>query len=79
MTEKSQDQTPIPLEDKEGNIVGVAVKTGNNAAWMCICGYRLPLIWSAFYNPKPTVCRECGRVFIGDNDKKSPDKIKEMK
>ncbi len=65
--EQSQAQEKIPLESSEGELIGVAVKTGNNAAWMCICGYNMPLIWAKFppNSKKPTICNECGKKYRG--------------
>lgn len=41
-----------------------ASRNGNNAAWMCVCGYRLPLIWTARPNAKKyTICPECKRHY----------------
>ena len=80
MTEeqKQQDQTKIPLQDKNGDNIGVAIRTGNNAAWLCVCGYRLPLIWTKFPPAKAewaTVCSECHRKYKGEG---APDTILEI-
>lgn len=62
---KPQTQDPIPVElDKKQ--VGVAVKNGNNAAWLCVCGYRLPLIWSQLNPGQPVKCGGCGGLFKGE-------------
>ena len=73
MSDKKQKQETIPLELKDGKQY-VAVRYGNNAAWMCVCGYRLPLIWSALHKNMPTVCDGCGRSFLGEG---KPDIIRE--
>ena len=38
-----QEQKLVPLRLASGE-EAEAVATGNNAAWLCPCGYRLPLL-----------------------------------
>ena len=73
---KSQSQESIPLEYDSGE-KHCAVRNGNNAAWMCICGYRLPLIWSSFQSEMPTVCGGCGKKFTGKGQGNKPERIYE--
>ena len=84
MSDEYQPQKTIPLKFKDGTCGGVAIRNGNNAAWMCVCGYHLPLIWSGHIaydskkDKKPfTVCGKCGKKFQGD--KTIPTKIMEVK
>lgn len=72
---EEQKQDIIPLQDEHGNRIGDAIKIGNNAAWVCVCGYRLPLIWSGHIaitgtkkdGKKPfTVCEQCKNKYKGD-------------
>ena len=51
----SQPQETIPLQLKSGK-ESAATLNGNNAAWLCVCGYRLPLIWSSINSKIPTIC-----------------------
>ncbi|WOV91927.1 MAG: hypothetical protein R1F54_04685 [Candidatus Zeuxoniibacter abyssi] len=60
----SQPQETIPLQLKSGK-ESAATLNGNNAAWLCVCGYRLPLIWSSINSKIPTICDECGKEYIG--------------
>ena len=76
----TQQQDFIPLEFRdapEGCAIRVGDGGGANAAWMCICGYHLPLIWSAFLASRcpHTVCC-CGKKFKGEGD--GPKKIIEV-
>ena len=69
---EEQKQDIIPLQDEHGNRIGDAIKNGNNAAWMCVCGYDKPLIWSGYIahrkkDKKPfTVCEQCKNKYKGD-------------
>ena len=44
---------------------------------MCICGYRLPLIWTSMHFKNPTVCGGCGKKFMGEVEGKgkNPERI----
>ena len=78
---EEQEQIPISLKykSKDEQVIGVAIKTGNNAAWMCVCGYQLPLIWSRFFAEQNSqefvICKKCGRKYKGEG---SPDTILEI-
>jgi len=64
-----------------------AVRTGNNAAWMCACGERrAPLIGYSDLEaqPKPNsfvVCPECGRHYLVVSEegfRKAPVRVVEI-
>ena len=69
---EAQPQVSIPMEiDGEEKYTAIKVGSGGgaNAAWRCVCGYKLPLIWSEFPPQevkRPTVCGKCGRKFKGE-------------
>jgi len=60
--EAVSDTIPVRLVDGEH---GTARIVGNNAAWLCPCGDRLPLLGTLFPPPRRpiTVCPGCGRRF----------------
>ncbi len=66
---------------------GVAIATGNNASWNCICGYQIPLIGKAYNIKGPTPktyveCTKCMRRFYVFPKEKSfgkVDRIEEIK
>ena len=74
--ESFQPHSTIPVSfllNGEMRQMTAASLSGNNAAWLCVCGYRLPLIWSGLHppqvaKPKPTGCPECKRVYEGVTD-----------
>lgn len=63
-----QQQRVIPLIYASG-AQAVAVATGNNAAWICSCGYDHPLVGRSGVvsgpSPKLTVeCVRCGKRYF---------------
>ena len=79
---ETQDHIKILLLDTNGKSIGDAIRNGNNAAWMCVCGYQFPLIWSGHIaikgkkNEPPVpyvICNKCGNKYTGD--KEIPTKI----
>ena len=64
---KGQAQHDIPLRFADG-AEGVAVRTGNNAAWLCVCPRKWPLLG---YSDAVTSehaysivrCPDCGRKY----------------
>ncbi|MBY6106823.1 hypothetical protein KUW19_10090 [Ferrimonas balearica] len=63
----TQKQKEVPLEYLNGKI-GVAIATGNNAAWLCSCGYSYPLVGrSGLFNritdKSKIQCKGCGKHF----------------
>ena len=90
--ESFQPHSTIPVSfllDGEMHQMTAASLNGNNAAWLCVCGYRLPLIWSGrpvFAGkgvppkpPKPVWCPECQRLYDGVTDGDTiPTAIKEV-
>lgn len=80
MDYKGQSLETIPLELKNGKTY-TAARNGNNAAWLCVCGYRLPLLWGGNQPKAPTGCPQCGKVYRGEDADKpqgSPRKICEL-
>ena len=62
-----QEQHTIPLRLRDGQ-VREAVRTGNNAAWLCGCDRRLPLVGKSddARSPLPSwqvTCPSCGRSY----------------
>lgn len=62
----SQTQHEIPLRFSDGT-EGVAVRTGDHAAWFCVCTRRWPLIGhsdAVAGNPASIVrCPNCARKY----------------
>lgn len=40
-----------------------ATTEGNNASWMCVCGYKLPLLGTTRPSAADTRCPNCGRIY----------------
>jgi hypothetical protein len=63
-----QEQRTVPLvfiQDEERK----AVATGNNAAWMCVCNRKLPLIGRSDEIKNASLaeqvhCPECGKHYL---------------
>ena len=54
-----QEQRTVELKMLDRS-VRTATATGNNAAWLCVCGYKKPLIGRTFEaTPKVTQFVEC--------------------
>jgi DNA-directed RNA polymerase subunit RPC12/RpoP len=65
MPQEQREITLIPLQGEPRQ----AIATGNNAAWMCVCGRELPLLGRAFSVEAPTVneqvqCPNCSRKYF---------------
>jgi hypothetical protein len=56
-----QGQRQLDLVFLEGK-KGVAVATGNNASWLCPCGYELPLIGRS--GVTRVACPDCNRKYL---------------
>jgi len=46
-----------------GRRIGHAVATGNNAAWLCRCGYARPLLGTTFNKNNSVYCPACSREY----------------
>lgn len=63
-----QEQRHIPCEFV-GREPGVAIATGNNAAWLCRCGYAHPLVGRTGHQDRhpdsfSIVCPQCDRAYF---------------
>jgi hypothetical protein len=56
-----QKQRPVELLFSD-NRQGVAIATGNNACWLCPCGYKDPLIGRS--GNTPVECPACRRNYL---------------
>ncbi len=78
-----QKQIEIPLQFIDG-MTSRAVRTGNNAAWICSCERSEPLIgYSDTADGWPSsdvVCPSCGRTYrvVAPAPKKVPTHIEEI-
>jgi hypothetical protein len=79
-----QQQHLIPLHFLDGTS-GRAVRTGNNAAWMCGCGYELPLVGysdqvDALGSASLVHCAGCGSQYrvVADALMKAPTEVRQM-
>lgn len=61
MPGKSQKQRAVEVR-MLNDLIGEGVATGNNAAWLCGCGYGLPLVGTTLH-ATPVVCKECGTKY----------------
>ena len=63
MSERQKPKT-IPVHYCKGP-PGKATVLGNNAAWMCLCGSSLPVLFSGHLSrDKPVHCGCCERCFV---------------
>jgi hypothetical protein len=62
----------VPMSDARFRDVSVRLRdgttttaraTGNNAAWMCPCGDKLPLLATWFPRQSETVCPKCRKRY----------------
>ncbi len=84
MKNTGQTQHDIPLRFADG-AEGVAVRTGNNAAWLCVCPRKQPLVG---YSDAVTSgraysvvqCPHCGRQYrvVAPGFKKVPTHVQEI-
>jgi hypothetical protein len=81
----SQEQSPIPLRLLDGR-VQTAVRTGNNAAWLCPCQRREPLLGYSDERNSPrdyseVICPSCRRAFrvVAPGLKKVPIHVEELR
>jgi hypothetical protein len=56
-----QEQRQLDLVFLDGK-KGVAVATGNNASWLCPCGYEFPLIGRS--GVTRVACPDCDRKYL---------------
>lgn len=61
MPENRQEQRKVEVRMLDGSsLEGGAI--GSNAAWLCSCDSKRPLIGSTFFNPRLVECT-CGKVY----------------
>ena len=84
MKTTGQAQEEIPLRFADGS-EGVAVRTGNNAAWLCVCSRKWPLIgYSDAVRSERAYsivrCPECARKYrvVASDFKKVPTHVLEL-
>ena len=59
---QAQESVPLVFDD---STEGIAVATGNNAAWMCRCGRKVPLLGRSGNSEAARVdCPECPRSYL---------------
>ena len=71
-----QEQRTIPLVVQTGE-PRLASATGNNAAWLCPCGRKLPLVGTTFPKnrpPREVECPECRNLYKLVPEKNSTEK-----
>lgn len=80
----SQEQHEVQVRFVDGTIAR-ATRTGNNAAWMCACGRREPLLGysDSATDPKhysSIQCPGCGRVYrvVAAGLKQVPSHVQEL-
>lgn len=66
MADMPQEQKIVEVRMLDGR-KWVGIATGNNAAWLCICGYQFPLLGRTGKDT-PTIanvvnCPECNRFY----------------
>lgn len=83
-TTSGQAQHEIPLRSADG-IARIAVRTGNNAAWLCSCGRDRPLLGYSDSSDSPRVasvifCPECDRRYrvVAPGLKQVPTHVEEL-
>ena len=77
MSRPGQEQEPVPLEVSEATKVEarangrdlIAIRTGNNAAWLCACKYNYPLVGRSGFLSGPSLsfvvqCEGCGKCYF---------------
>jgi len=79
---QAQEQIPLILADGQER---AAVRTGNNAAWMCPCGRALPLVGfsdvlESTSGTTAVDCPSCGRRFrvISSKVRGSAEQVREV-
>jgi hypothetical protein len=84
-TTKPQDQHPVKVTLLNGT-TAEAIATGNNAAWHCPCGRKLPLVGYSDAEASDLlythiVCPACGRTYkvIGTAKRAKATAVKEIK
>ena len=79
-----QKQHEIPLHYRDGR-ARLAIRTGNNAAWICACDRYEPLLGYSDVLDGPissdVVCPDCGRTYriVAPGAKKVPEYVHEIK
>jgi hypothetical protein len=79
-----QEQHSIDIRFLDGK-VATAIRTGNNAAWMCACERRAPLLGYSSSGDPPgenavVVCPDCGRRFqvVAPTNRAVPTHVREI-
>lgn len=80
---QSQDEIPLLLADGSR---GSAVRTGNNAAWLCTCDRKLPLLGysdlaGSTSSASIVACPNCGRQFrvVSSKQRGTAERVEELK
>ena len=81
----SQEQHPLPVKLLDGKTLR-AIRTGNNAAWLCVCSRAGPLIGYSDELDSPreysaVICPDCRRIYrvVAPGLKKVPTHVQEVK
>jgi hypothetical protein len=79
-----QVQHDIPVYWANGR-EGQATRTGNNAAWICLCGRDQPLLGYSDRDDSVSAasvvaCPDCGRQFrvVSDAARRAPSHVREL-
>jgi hypothetical protein len=59
---KTLQPRAIAIELRGGQVLSGSAE-GNNASWLCACGYRTPLLGTTRSGAGDTRCPNCGRVY----------------
>jgi hypothetical protein len=59
---KTIQPRPIAVELRDRQVLTGSAE-GNNASWLCVCGYRAPLLGTTRTGAGDTRCPNCGRVY----------------
>jgi hypothetical protein len=59
---KTLQPRTIPVELRGGQVLSGSAE-GNNASWLCACGYRTPLLGTTRSGAGDTRCPNCGRLY----------------
>ncbi|MDD9815429.1 MAG: hypothetical protein OXU31_05555 [Gammaproteobacteria bacterium] len=77
MPGKTQEQRIIEVRNGAD---GKGVATGNNAAWLCDCGYELPLVGTSFSSigRRPVMCEKCAKEYMVEGNNQRVDCVREI-